>query len=104
MQQKVYKIAVNTVCGIKSNLSLNCRFTRSELVITFQSANHLLEPFARTVRPGSTNAQKCIQVMFNEYFIFHRVVCGFHITSFVTEFRVFCELLYVRTLCDASRE
>ena len=36
-----------------------------------------------------TYVQKCRQVLFNEYFIFDRVVCRFHITLYVTKFRVF---------------
>ena len=37
----------------------------------------------------ATYVQICRQVLFNEYFIFDRVVCRFHITSYVTKFRVF---------------
>ena len=32
--------------------------------------------------------QKCRQELFNEYFIFDRVVRRFHITSYATEFHV----------------
>ena len=38
---------------------------------------------------ATTYVQKCRQVLFNEYFIFDRVVCHFHITLCVTEFCVF---------------
>ena len=36
-----------------------------------------------------TYVQKCRQVLFNEYFIFDRVVCRFYITSYMTEFHAF---------------
>ena len=33
----------------------------------------------------NTYVQKCRQVLFNEYFIFDRVICRFHITSYVCD-------------------
>ena len=57
---------------------------RGENPIQEQHYQFLIEEYA-----PDTYVQKCRQVLFNEYFIFDRVVCRFHITLYVTKFRVF---------------
>ena len=43
-------------------------------------------------REGLTHVQDCTQVLFHKYFIFDRVICHFHITSYVT---VLCVLWWI---------
>ena len=81
-----------------------CDVARNKLHRLIPARNLVARDVVRKVRPCAlvTYVQICRQVFFNEYFIFHRGVCRFYITSCVAEFRAFGELLYVRTLCDAS--
>ena len=45
-----------------------------------------------------------MRVLFNKHFIFDKVIFYFHITPYLTELCVFCELLSMRTLCDVCHK
>ena len=51
-----------------------------------------------------TYVQDWTQVLFNQHFIYGRVIWHFHITSHLTELECFGDFLPMRTLCDAFEE